>query len=196
MNLIRLGEEHPVYKQVEGANGSRHYDFLNSMIAAAINSDRQWVSESLIKAINFHAIVGLHPEAGQYRMVQVGVGDYIPPPPFRVAPLMEDFINEVNRHWDAWGVTELAAHALWGVNNVHPFINGNGRTARAVCYFIICLKAGGLLPGSAIVPEHLRNEPLRSQFYEALHLGDQGDLAPLATIVAEAINLQLQTAAT
>jgi hypothetical protein len=31
--------------------------------------------------------------------------------------------------------TELAAYGLWRLNWIHPFVEGNGRTARAVCYF-------------------------------------------------------------
>lgn len=193
MNLIQLGEEHPVYKQIEGANGNRHYHFLSSMIAAAIATDRLWVAESLIKAINFHAIVGLHPEAGQYRSVPVVAGEYNPPPPYRVAPLMEDFVNSVNRRWETADITNLAAYALWAINHIHPFINGNGRTARAACYFIICVKSGGLLPGSTIVPEILRTEPLRSEYVDALRLGDQGDLTTLVEVIAVAIDAQLQT---
>ena len=193
MNLIELGEEHPVYKQVEGANANRHYHFLSSMIGAAIATDQLWVSESLIKAINFHAIVGLHPEAGQYRSVAVSVGEYNAPPPYRVAPLMEDFVNLLNRRWETYDTPNLAASALWAINHIHPFINGNGRTARAVCYFIICVKSGGLLPGSIIVPEILRNAPLRPKYVEALRQGDQGDLTSLVEVIAAAIDTQLKT---
>lgn len=193
MNLIELGEEHPVYKQVEAANGNRHYQFLYSMITASVATQKQWVSESLIKAINFHAIVGLHPEAGQYRMVDVTAGTYQAPPPYKVAPMMEDLVNGVNRYWDTQHVTYLAAYALWAINHIHPFINGNGRTARAVCYFIICVKSGGLLPGSSTVPEILRNEPLWPQYIQALREADQNNLTPLIEVVTSAINVQLQS---
>ena len=69
MNLfeIEVDEDNPIYRQVEGENNFRHYSFLESMIEAAVTSDRQWISHSLIKAINFPAIAGLHYEAGQYR---------------------------------------------------------------------------------------------------------------------------------
>ena len=191
MNLIELGEESPLYQQVEAANGIRHYGFLNTMIEVAIAGNKLWLSESLIKAINFHAIVALHPEAGLYRPYSVKVGEFNPPPLHQVEPLMEDFVNIANRYWDAWNAETLAAYALWSINHIHPFVNGNGRTARAVCYFIICVKSGGLLPGRVTVPEILRAEPVRAQYDEALRQADEGDPTPMVEVVREAVNKQL-----
>ena len=192
MNLIEMGEESPLYQLVEGTNGIRHYyHFLNSMIEVAIASDKLWLSESLIKAINFHAIVALHPEAGRYRPYRVTVGEHTPPPLHQIEPLMEEFVNITNRYWDAWNAETLAAYVLWRINYIHPFVNGNGRTARAVCYFVICGKSGGLLPGPVTVPEILRTEPVRAQYDEALRQADEGNPQPLIEVVREAIDKQL-----
>ena len=90
MNLYELQgtESNPVYQAVAASNNAGHYDFLLSMVQAAIDSNKPWLSESLIKAINFHAIVALHDQAGQYRSVPVQVGDhYFPPEPYRVQSL-------------------------------------------------------------------------------------------------------------
>ena len=193
MNLSELpgGELNPLYQQVEASNNARHYGFLSSMIQAAIGSGKTWLSESLINAINFHAIVGLHDQAGQYRSVEVSVGNHQPPASYRVAPLMEDFVNNVNRNWEMATAPGLASWALWRLNNIHPFVNGNGRTARAVCYFILCVKSGGLLPGSPILPEVLSQEPVRSEYVSALQLADQGDLNDLLALVQRLITQQL-----
>jgi Fic family protein len=69
---------------------------------------------------------------------------------------MDDFVNMVNRNWDTTDAVFLATFVLWRLNNIHPFINGNGRTARAACYFVLCLKAGALLPGETILPELIK----------------------------------------
>jgi Fic family protein len=60
----------------------------------------------------------------------------------------------------------LASYVLWKLNWIHPFIEGNGRTARAACYYILCTKFGGLPVGKVIVPERIRLE--REPYYEAL----------------------------
>jgi Fic family protein len=63
-----------------------------------------------------------------------------------------------------------AAYALWRLNWIHPFVEGNGRTARAACYYLICMKHGGLLPGKKIVPERIREN--RRPYYDALQKAD------------------------
>ncbi len=154
MDLFELSgqsEDHYAYKNLAASNSARHYSFLNSMITAAMEIKRPMLFQSIIKAINFHAIVGLHHEAGQYRTQPVYVGDHNPPVHNSVPALMDDFVNLVNRYWEATDPLALSAFALWRINHIHPFVNGNGRTARAVCYFILCVKAGGLLPGKTEV---------------------------------------------
>ena len=66
--------------------------------------------------------------------------------------------------------TLWAAFALWRLNWIHPFVEGNGRTARAACYYLLCLKHGQLLPGSKIVPERIREN--RAPYYAALKAAD------------------------
>ena len=191
MNLYEIAqsEDHPVYRQLANSNNQRHYHFLASMIRSAIDSGKPWLSESLIKAINFHAIVGLHSEAGRYRSYKVTVGDHIPPRSHQVHGLMEDFVNVVNWSWQNAQHIELAAYALWRLNHIHPFVNGNGRTARAVCYYILCVSAGGLLPGQPILPEIIRAK--RPEYIEALRVADQiRDLAPLTNFIIQCLREQ------
>ena len=194
MNLyeIEQSEEHPVYQQVAASNNQRHYHFLLSMIQAAIDSGKPWLSESLIKSINFHAIVGLHGEAGQYRSSGVIVGTFKPPESHLVNGLMEDFVNEVNWNWHIAGPTQLAAYALWRLNHIHPFINGNGRTARAVCYYILCVIAGGPLPGRTILPEIISAR--RPQYVDALRAADNGDASLLVNLITQCLGEQLSSA--
>lgn len=61
-------------------------------------------------------------------------------------------------------------YALWRLNWIHPFVEGNGRTARAACYYLICMKQGRLLPGNKIVPERIREN--RAPYYAALNAAD------------------------
>jgi hypothetical protein len=88
----------------------------------------------------------------------------------------------------------------WRINNIHPFINGNGRTARATCYFALCVAAGGLLPGSKVLPELIRQN--RQEYCDALQVAHdsfaQGnlDLSVLHALVSRLVNEQLQSAAT
>ena len=194
MDILELlgSEDDPIYQSMAASNIGRHYSFLFSAIDASVTLERPLMSESLIKALNFHAIVGLHHEAGQYRSCEVDVGLYRPPDHFRIEPLMDDLVNELNWRWQSAELFELAAYALWKINNIHPFVNGNGRTARAVCYFIVCVKLGGQLLGDTILPDMLREEPMRSSVYvPALQAADDGDIVPLTNLIRYLIAQQI-----
>ncbi|MCY4167694.1 MAG: Fic family protein [Rhodobacter sp.] len=199
MDLYELtgrDESHPSYHSLKTSNAHRYQHFLHSTVLAALETDRPVISHSIIKAINFHAIAGLHHDAGTYRPCQVAVGPHTPPEFYRVEPLMDDFINMVNRRWDSTPLIDLAALALWRINYIHPFINGNGRTARAVCYFILCVKAGQILPGREIVPELMQKNEHRPAYEAALREADKGDIHPLTAFVADLLRIQIDSVAT
>jgi Fic family protein len=89
----------------------------------------------------------------------------------------------------------LPAYALWRLNWIHPFIEGNGRAARAACYYLICMRQGGLLPGTKIVPERIREN--RPRYYAALQAADrhwakgQFNVDELADYLADLLREQL-----
>lgn len=152
-------ENHPFYAKMQVSNGVRHYDFLKSVVEAAIETDRPFLSQTILKALNFHAIACLHPNAGMYRPCSVTVGENENfPAHWQIPDLMDDFTNMVNRRWFEADVVHLAAFVLWRLNRIHPFINGNGRTARAACLFVLCVKTGGWLPFQPLLPELIRRD--------------------------------------
>lgn len=162
-------ESHPTYQSMAISNGDRQFSFLQSLVSAAIASNQHYISETILKALNFYAIACLHTSAGQYRPCEVQVGPHVPPPYFRVPGMMDTFINSVNRAWEVADPVELAAFIVWRLNYIHPFINGNGRTARAAAYFALCVKLGGWLPGSPILPARLKSD---ADYTAAIRLGD------------------------
>ncbi|WP_454867534.1 Fic family protein [Pseudomonas farris] len=190
-------EQHPVYQELEVSNGNRQYDFLRSIVGAALAIERPFLSNHIIKALNFHAITCLHTNAGEYRPCQVTVGNHTPPEHYRVEALMDDFVNMVNRSWEQSDPVTLSAFVLWRLNHIHPFINGNGRTARAACYFVLCVKSGFWLPGTTILPELIRRN--RPEYVDALQRVDESltqgpvDLSPLHELLSRLITEQLGT---
>lgn len=139
-----------------------------------MEAKRPYLSQTVIKALNFHAIACLHPNAGVYRPCPVKVGDNEDfPQAWQIPDLMDDFTNSVNRHWAETDTINLAAFVLWRLNRIHPFINGNGRTARAACLFIICVKSGGWLPYSPILPELIKRD--RDEYIVILREIDESD---------------------
>lgn len=168
-------EGDPNYQALEISNGARQYDFLRSITILSIKMERPFLSQQIIKALNYHAITCLHTNAGEYRPCPVEVGPYKPPAHHRVGALMDDFVNIVNRQWETADAVVLASFVLWRLNHIHPFINGNGRTARAASYFVLCVKSGGWLPGATILPELLRQN--RADYVAALKDADEQAIA-------------------
>lgn len=196
---LTSGEAHASYKKLEASNGLRHYDFLRSVIEASLEVDRPFLSQTVLKALNFHAIACLHPNAGVYRPCRIKVGakeDF--PEPWQISDLMDDFVNLVNRKWAETDPLVLAAFVLWRLNRIHPFINGNGRTARAACLFVLCIKAGGWLPYSPILPQLIRAN--RDEYVSILKEIDasEGDeelnMQPLIDFLGKLIQQQLDDA--
>tara|TARA_A100001391_G_scaffold164665_1_gene124388 strand:+ start:750 stop:1970 length:1221 start_codon:yes stop_codon:yes gene_type:complete len=82
-------------------------------------------------------------EPGEYRHRQVSVGRHVPPPAEALPVLVDSFLNQYRpeRHPGTHKIIAvMAAHhrLLW----VHPFLDGNGRTARL--WTDEALKAAGL----------------------------------------------------
>ena len=172
MSLYELfeDEQHPAYRALSADNLARQYDFLRSIVNAAVTINRPMISTAIITALNAQAISCLHVNAGEYRPCPVTVGAYHPPEHYRVPELMNAFINEVNRSWETTDALTMAAYCLWRLNYLHPFINGNGRTARVLCYFVVCVKSGGWLRGEPILPELIRQD--REEYVELLKSAD------------------------
>ncbi|MEM9086049.1 MAG: Fic family protein [Pseudomonadota bacterium] len=196
-------ESDPVYQNLAVENLDRQYGFLQSIVEASLKLDQPMLSIEVIKALNFHAISCLHVNPGEFRPCPVHVpkedgSRFEPPQHFQVPALMQMFTNEVNRRWDQVDAVTLATFVLWRLNYIHPFVNGNGRTARVASYFVLCLKAGGWLPGSKLIPERIVE--IRPEYVNALEEADKAynagkpDLTVLHGLISRLLNDQLQQA--
>ena len=93
----------------------------------------------------------------------------------------------------------LAAFVLWRLLWVHPFSDGNGRTARAACYLVLCAKNGKHLPGNPTVLVQMMDA--RVAYCDALRLCDEvykqtanidAAVEPLATMIGRMLIEQLK----
>ena len=91
MNI--LGQEaHPAYQDLMISNLDRLYALLRSLVVASVAVNRPLLSVDVIKALNYHAIACLHPNAGEWRPGEVSVGDYVPPK-FHQVPIMMNMLT-------------------------------------------------------------------------------------------------------
>ncbi|MCY4306241.1 MAG: hypothetical protein OXC62_15920 [Aestuariivita sp.] len=77
MNLFNLSEseDHHSHIKLTARNGIRHHDFLASIVEVALEVNQPYLSQTIIKALNYQAIVCLHEKAGDYRPCPVS-NDY------------------------------------------------------------------------------------------------------------------------
>ena len=83
---------------------------------------------------------GIEPEkAGVYRDIQVFITgtEYVPPKPEEVPALMENLAATLTERWDNLHPVRLAAFAHRKLVDIHPFADGNGRTARLLMNLIL-----------------------------------------------------------
>lgn len=193
-------EAHPTYQSLAISNADRQFQFLEAIIDTAQMSGHRFMSHAILKALNFHAIACLHSHAGEYRPCEVRVEDEEGKvqmeglAQFRVQAGMDQFVNHSNSLWNVVDHIALAAYVLWQICRIHPFVNGNGRTARAACYYVLCVRMGGRLPGTTFLPTLLKGSP---EYIPALRAVDASakagvlDLAPLQKLITDLLAVQL-----
>ncbi len=188
------------YQALAISNGDRQFQFLEAVIDTALTTGHTFLSHAILKALNFHAIACLHTHAGEYRPCEVEVKDaegtvhMTGVQHFQVQASMDQFLNSTNSLWHSTDPVLLAAYVLWNICRIHPFVNGNGRTARAACYYVLCVKAGGRLSGATFLPTLLKASP---EYIPALRQVDANvavgnvDFAPLHKLITDLLAVQI-----
>jgi Fic family protein len=119
-----------------------------------------------------------------------------PPPADQVQELVEDLCDYITANWDKPPL-HLAAYAMWRINWIHPFDDGNGRTARAVAYVVLSVRLGTLLPGRASVIEQIIGR--KGPYYQALEAADRAwldghiDVSALEELLSDLLAKQFTT---
>lgn len=164
-------EDRELFIRVQEQNLNRQYDLLTNCIEIGLVKGPVSFDKYLLWSLNHVAVANISQFGGRFRREPIYVGNHLPPHFSEVEEWMDRFISTVQENWYVWTATELAAYGLWRLNWIHPFIEGNGRTARAACYFLLCVRSGSLLPGRRIVPERIRDS--REDYEAALTAADQ-----------------------
>lgn len=97
-------------------------------------------SEYILKQIHALILHGIDREnAGIYRRVPVMISgsQHIPPQPYLLQPLMEDYFIFYEENKSILHPIILAAEMHERLVTIHPFIDGNGRTSRLVMNLLL-----------------------------------------------------------
>jgi Fic family protein len=121
--------------------------------------------------------------AGIYRQVSVFISgtDYVPPGPDVVPAAMQVFVGEMNALRGSVHPVECAARLHKGLIDIHPFVDGNGRTARLLMNLALVQDGFGI----AIIPPVLRGEYIDA--LRAAQRANNPDDTPFLRLIAECL---------
>lgn len=121
--------------------------------------------------------------AGRFRDggVRITGANFAPPNAHKVPDMVDELVewlDEVAAEHPVLVNTHFHYRLVW----IHPFFDGNGRTARLICNLLLLKK--GYPP--AII---LKND--RKKYYDALNKANQGDYSKLWLVVAQSVERTL-----
>lgn len=178
----------PVAVEIEELNRASLINVAAALVKSLLAEQAQCAGgkppipdEAALRLLHRTATQFLLARPGHYRDVEVHVdeGDVIA---FRGQPrddvkrLMRKFFRDLAVRWDTGDALDVASFALWRITWIHPFHDGNGRTAIVFAYACLCLKLGAWLPGEKTVVDLIKADPARCQ--SALRAADQALAGP------------------
>ncbi|MFK7796998.1 MAG: Fic family protein [Aureispira sp.] len=163
----------PLKDSIEVKNLGIAFDFLYELVQQDVE-----ITENYLKQLH-SLIIGDDPSLspGNYRNIGVIItgSEHKPPEPFEVPIKMRDLFDWIKASKEENPII-VAAVAHHEMVKIHPFKDGNGRTARLLLNLIL-LKSG--FPICNIK----RNE--RPDYYNALSLADEGEYEPIIEVVTK-----------
>lgn len=126
----------PIRDCYEATGHARAYDYMLTLARSGSLS----ITEDVIRHLHCLFYNGIDPEtAGEYRKGQVFITgtDYVPPTAEDVPQCMASFAAELAERQESLHPVELATYAHRRLVDIHPFQDGNGRTARLLMNLIL-----------------------------------------------------------
>lgn len=122
----------------ENLEAINHYEAVELIIQIA--EKKEPLTERILKDIHALVLRGIDKEyAGRYRTVNVRVASsrHLPPDALKVQELMDDYFRFYATERDTIHPVLLAARLHERLVSIHPFLDGNGRTARLIMNLIL-----------------------------------------------------------
>lgn len=167
-----------------------------------VRSDgRLKVTPELILKYHSLTLDGLWADCGRFRARPVAISNsaHVPPKASQIPALISDVCETANLLQEA--SFTVPAYLLWRINWIHPFREGNGRVARAICYLSLCVLFNEIFPGSVSMMEYVR---VSGRYYAALESADAAwansdqdgipDLYHLEMLLSDALMSQIDSA--
>ena len=180
----------PLRHSYEARNLAKALEFAEDLSGKPL----QAILENDIRQLNALELEDVERTAGAYRRQQVYISGskFLPPSPERVPAEMQAFghwLKDASVHWesgpaDAFGLVAASVAHTWFVS-IHPFVDGNGRTARLLMNLMLTCH------GYPIAVITIAD---RARYMKALQHNEdshKGDLTPIIALTAECVGRTL-----
>jgi len=158
-----------------------HHEAIHYLYDLIEHQKRPTISEFLIRNLQKLIVKDIEDQdAGQYRKGNVMITGslHCPPEAIEVPALMEELVNWIKKNVNLLHPVALAALAHHKLVHIHPFVDGNGRTARLLMNLILLNKGFPL----AIILKHDRQK-----YYRALDKADRNHADDIEKLIAQAV---------
>jgi Fic family protein len=169
--MALLRSQHPAAEAITEANFRKLQETANNLILEATAGEAHFtLCEDHIRALHRIGMDGLEENASDYRKRPVFItpSSHTPPRWDEVPALMSSLCRYVNENWVNRDAIHLCAFIFWRLIWIHPFRDGNGRTARALCHIVFCIKEP--LPAKPpIIDKIIGNRGFGGSYLEKAH---------------------------
>ncbi len=162
----------------EGTEAINLGNAVKHLESILLPDDTPYVVDKLL-ALHGILLKDLEASAGglRHERVMISGAAQQPPRPELIPALVDQILKEISESGDVNAV-KVATWAHWAIARVHPFKDGNGRTAR-LWQDLVLLRAN-LAP--AIIRLQDRDQ---NGYYDALAAADRGDINTLTQLIAQ-----------
>jgi Fic family protein len=191
-NTLTLQETRLVLEEgmtIKGKSLREHFEAKNHEKAIAhlesLIQEKSEITEDHILQLHRLVLDRIEEDfVGRYRNAQVRImgANFIPPAGHKVSELMTEFVQQIINLKQKKNDLELAVYIHHRFVWIHPFFDGNGRTARLLMN--LWFMQSGYPP--AVI---LKND--RKKYYDALNKANNGDFKKLELLIAQAIERSL-----
>lgn len=172
----------PLKDHLEAKDHNSALEYLYEIVE---KNRRNTISERLIRSL--HEIIMQETDkewAGCYRNSNVIIGgaDHKPPDALEIPKQMQELLRWLSQNKDQLHPVESAALLHHKLVHIHPFFDGNGRTARLVMNVLLMQNGYPLV----II---LKND--RKKYYDVLDKADKNDYEPLVRFISQSVERSL-----
>ncbi len=181
-------------EETEARNAYEVMQFIGQLVKEKPGTP---VTEELICELHRRMTTGIaypHNQPGQYRQVQVRVDRFLPPSPDQVPGLMKQLVAWLGAPpVSGWPEVVRAVVAHFYLVSIHPFADGNGRTARALESHLLCPAGVNARGFYSLANYYYRARGDYFRLLDQTRNSPDTDLTPLVTFAAQGLVEELQT---